>query len=201
MVRPRSIAAHSKVLEAAIQLFAEHGIDTTSMDAIAEKSGVSKATIYKHWPDKEALCLEVLSHLHGLDGDMPAFDSGDLRADLVSQLKYEPAPERRQLREKILPHLMAYAARNRVFGQQWRARVMERPRMRLTQILQRGIEQQILPTDMNLDVALALLLGPMLYGRIFINRVSTNLPNDFAQQVVNSFLAANILTNKPMQRN
>ncbi len=55
MVRPRSAQAHKKVLDAAVQLFSDRGIDATSMDAIAETSGVSKATIYKHWPDKDAL--------------------------------------------------------------------------------------------------------------------------------------------------
>ena len=45
---------------------AERGIESTSMDAIAEASGVSKATIYNHWADKEALLLEVMADLHGL---------------------------------------------------------------------------------------------------------------------------------------
>ena len=80
MGRPRSASAHARVLEAAGRLFAEHGIDGTSMDAIAESSGVSKATIYKHWPDKGALCLEVMSSLHDVD-PVPAFaPSGDPRA-------------------------------------------------------------------------------------------------------------------------
>ena len=48
MPRTRSADAHRKVLDAALELFAERGIDATSMDAIAEASGVSKATIYKH---------------------------------------------------------------------------------------------------------------------------------------------------------
>ena len=82
MARPRSIAAHRKVLDAALNLFAERGIDATSMDAIAEASGVSKATIYKHWREKDELCLEALGYLHGVDEEPPVFDSGDLRADL-----------------------------------------------------------------------------------------------------------------------
>ncbi|HMV48309.1 MAG TPA: helix-turn-helix domain-containing protein, partial [Blastocatellia bacterium] len=61
MARPRSAQAHEQVLEAALRLFAERGIDATSMDAIAEASGVSKATIYKHWADKNTLCLEALA--------------------------------------------------------------------------------------------------------------------------------------------
>ena len=61
MARTPSLQAHASVLAAALELFCERGIDTTSMDAIAEKSGVSKATIYKHWADKAALCLDVLA--------------------------------------------------------------------------------------------------------------------------------------------
>ena len=71
MGRPRSALAHKKVLNAAVELFSERGIDATSMDAIAETAGVSKATIYKHWPDKDSLCLEVMGNLHGLDEKRP----------------------------------------------------------------------------------------------------------------------------------
>src|SRR5271170_1436069 len=101
MARPRSALAHSKVLKAAVELFAGRGIDTTSMDAIAEASGVSKATIYKHWPDKDSLIMEVLGHLYGLDEEPPVFDSGDFRADLIAQLQYQPAADRKSLRERI----------------------------------------------------------------------------------------------------
>ena len=40
---------------------AERGVEGSSMDAIAEASGVSKATIYKHWADKDALLLEMVN--------------------------------------------------------------------------------------------------------------------------------------------
>src|SRR5262245_66689355 len=108
MVRPRSARAHGQVLDAALALFAEHGIAATSMDAIAEASGVSKATIYNHWPDKDALCLEAMAHLLGQDRPRPAFDSGDVRADMVALLGYEPPQQHSDLRMRIMPHLMAY---------------------------------------------------------------------------------------------
>src|ERR1035438_4058020 len=127
MARPRSTHAHKKVLDAAVQLFSQRGIDATSMDSIAECSGVSKATIYKHWQDKDALILEVMGHLHGLDEERPVFDSGDLRADLIAQLSHPPAEERKDVKERILPHLMAYGARHRAFGEQWRGRAIEPP--------------------------------------------------------------------------
>ena len=80
MVRPRSIEAHEKVLHAALDLFAERGIDATSMDAIAQSSGVSKATIYKHWADKEALLIDVMLMVNGLDREPEDVDSGDVHA-------------------------------------------------------------------------------------------------------------------------
>ena len=110
-------------------MFSERGIDATSMDAIAEASGVSKATIYKHWQDKDALCLEVIGYLHGLDEEPPVFDSGDLRADLIALLQYQPAADRQALREKITPHMIAYASRNRALAAVWRARVVEPARV------------------------------------------------------------------------
>ena len=67
MARARSTEAHEKVLRAALELFGERGIDATSMDAIARASGVGKATIYNHWADKEALLMEVMVMIHGLN--------------------------------------------------------------------------------------------------------------------------------------
>lgn len=190
MARPRSIAAHRKVLEAALDLFAERGIDSTSMDAIAEASGVSKATIYKHWRDKDKLCLEALGFLHGVDEEAPDFDSGDLRIDLIAQLNYQPAAHRKEMKERIMPHLMAYAARNRVFGAQWRARVLEKQRMQLCDMLERGIERGQLVGSLNPEIGIALLIGPMLYRHVFVNRFGGRLPADLAMHVADAFIAA-----------
>jgi AcrR family transcriptional regulator len=190
MARPRSAQAHKKVLEAAVQLFSERGIDSTSMDAIAEASGVSKATIYKHWQDKDALCLEVMGYLHGLDEERPVFDSGDLRADLIAQLQYQPAADRQALREKMTPHMIAYASRNRAMGAVWRARVVEPARIALTKIIQRGEKRGTLRRGIDPEVGIALLLGPMLYRRIFVTKTGGKAPKDLEIHVVDAFLAA-----------
>ena len=190
MARPRSAKAHSKVLEAAAELFAVQGIDTTSMDAIAEASGVSKATIYKHWPDKDALCLEVLSYIHGLDEERPVFDSGDFRADMIAQLRYHPAADRRALKDRIWPHLIAYSARNQAFGNTWRAKVMEPARVALAALIKRGERLGILRPGIDPEVGIALLLGPMMYRHIFSLRLGQNVPKDLEIDVADAFLAA-----------
>jgi AcrR family transcriptional regulator len=190
MARPRSAQAHRKVLEAAAELFAGRGIDATSMDAISEASGVSKATIYKHWPDKDALCLEVLGHIHGLDEEPRVFDSGDFRADLIAQLEYDPAANRKELRERIWPHLMAYSARNRAFGDAWRSKVMEPARMALIAMMKRGEKAGILKPGIDHEAGLAILLGPMIYRHVFILRTGKKSPRDLEVHVADAFLGA-----------
>src|SRR5262245_35693258 len=129
MPRPRSESSHNKVIGAALELVAEHGVDATSMDAISARSGVSKATIYKHWADKEALLLEMMATISGLDS-RPKFDSGDTRASMIAVLSHRPK-ENARMREKILRHFAAYSARNVQFGKAWRTMVMEPPRREL----------------------------------------------------------------------
>lgn len=190
MPRARSAQAHRKVLEAAVCLFAEQGIDATSMDTIATASGVSKATIYKHWQDKDTLALEVLSYLHGVDEDTTAFNSGDLRADLVSQLSYQPARDRAHMKERILPHMIAYAARNQIFGAAWRKLAVQRQCSGLRPILERGIRQRKLVQNLNIDLCFALLLGPMFYQHIFAPKLEDGVRARLAEQVVDAFWRA-----------
>jgi AcrR family transcriptional regulator len=190
MARTRSEQAHSRVIEAAVALFTESGIESTSMDAIARASGVSKATIYRHWPDKDALCLEVLAYLHGLDKELPVFDTGDFRADMIAQLRYDPAEDRKALRERIVPHLMAYASHNRVFGDAWRSRVLDPVRVALRQMMERGKQRGILKPELDPEVGLALILGPMLYRHVFVHKLGGNAPKDLEVHVADSFLTA-----------
>src|SRR5277367_2407389 len=190
MARQKSERAHGQVIEATATLFTERGIESTSMDAIARASGVSKATIYRHWPDKDTLCLEVLVYLHGLDKALPIFDSGDFRADIIAQLRYDPAEEHKALRERIIPHLMAYASHNRVFGAAWRSRVLEPVRISLRKMMERGKQRGILTPELDPEVGLALLLGPMIYRHVFVHKLGGNAPKDLEVHVAESFVAA-----------
>jgi AcrR family transcriptional regulator len=196
MARPRSAQAHGKVLEAAAELFAGKGIEATSMDSIAEASGVSKATIYKHWPDKDSLCLEVMGYLHGLDEERPVFDSGDFRADLIAELEYQPAPDRKPLREKMVPQMIAYASRNQALGAAWRARVVEPARIALTNMIRRGEQRGILRPAIDAEVGVALLLGPIMYRHIFAKDGKKG-PRDLEVHIADTFLAAFRAEKKP----
>jgi AcrR family transcriptional regulator len=189
MPRTPSASAHQKVLKAALELVAEQGIDGTSMDAVARESGVSKATIYKHWADKEALLLEMLAEASGLHS-RPKFDSGDTRGDMIALLSYRPA-ENAALRERILPHVVAYSARNRTFGITWRKMVMDPATRELRHLIERGIQKRELKPKLNVELALGLLLGPMLYWHIFQKDVDPPVDSrPLAAGVVDAFWKA-----------
>jgi AcrR family transcriptional regulator len=155
------------VLRAALDLFGERGIDATSMDAIARASGVSKATIYNHWADKEALLMEVMVMIHGLDREPEDVDSGDICRDLTTVLTRHPPDEFDKARTQLMPSMIAYSAVHVEFGKAWRHRVMEPPRNCILKILKRGIQRRLLPANLDLDVSVSLLLGPILYTHIF----------------------------------
>jgi AcrR family transcriptional regulator len=192
MARTRSAKAHSKVIDATLELFVESGINATSMDAIAGRSGVSKATIYKHWPDKDALALESLSHLFGFYEKPPDFDSGNLQRDFVDVLTYQPNEAAQDLKMKMMPHVMSYAERNKKFGNQWRARIIEHPQARLKNLMMRGIAQGAFPKNLNFDAGLALLLGPAFYWYIVVGkkRSTAAMPRSMAAEVVRAFFRA-----------
>src|ERR1700761_2702382 len=155
MTRSRSQSAHDRVLRAALDLFAERGIEATSMDSIAQVSGVSKATIYNHWANKEALLIEVMLFLNGLDRERDEVDSGDICRDLAAILSRRPPNEFDATRDRIMPSLIAYSAVHPEFGEAWRHRVMEPPRKSLKRILRRAMQRGLLPTDLNLDHSMA----------------------------------------------
>jgi AcrR family transcriptional regulator len=177
VTRPRSSEAHDKVLRAALELFGERGIDATSMDAIAQASGVSKATIYNHWADKEKLLMEVMEMIHGLNRETEDIDTGDIRRDLTTILTRRPPDEFDAVRARLTPALIAYSAVHTEFGMAWRQRVMEPPRTGILQILKRGIARGLLPRDLDLEASISLLLGPVLYTHIFQKERTTKAPD------------------------
>ena len=201
MARSRSVRAHTDVLAAALKLFAERGIDATSVDAIAEASRVSKATIYKHWADKDALCLEVMMWVHGRGGASTRVETGDLRTDLLAILNHQPPEQHAEARSRLMPHLMAYGVRNPAFGKAWRARVLEPPRAELASVLQGAIARGLLPRELSIDVAIAQLFGPMMYAHV-LTLIDKESPTDIREVVVDAFMRSYGLqsTSKPRPR-
>ena len=181
MARTPSAAAHEKVLDAAIELMAERGIEGTSMDAIAQLSGVSKATVYKHWKDKEALCIDVIGKLRSPPPDVR---TGDLRGDLIGFVTHLARAEKSDRMIKIWPRIISYAVTNPNFGQVLHENTMSPRRVHMARILDEAVERGCLPGVVEVDFALDLLVGPIMHRRL----MGREMPADLPGRVVDAFL-------------
>jgi AcrR family transcriptional regulator len=181
VARTPSVAAHDKVIEAAIQLIAERGIEGTSMDAIAQVSGVSKATVYKHWKDKETLCIDVIVNLRELP---PEFRSGDTRRDLIDLITHLSKADRPDRLMKIWPRIMGYAAANPKFAAALHKHSFAPRRARIAGILKQAADRGDLPASIDVDFAMDLLIGPIIHRRVS----GGQFPPGFAELVVTAFL-------------
>jgi AcrR family transcriptional regulator len=77
---------HDQILQATIDELQAVGYDRMTMDAVAERAGASKATLYRHWPGKAELVVAAIRYMKGVDtAQLP--DTGSLRSDLLTLLK------------------------------------------------------------------------------------------------------------------
>lgn len=83
--RPRDEMARKRILEAALELVEDLGLASTTTDAIAERAGASKATIYRWWPNKAAVLMEALREAVAQETPFP--NTGSLREDIRIQLR------------------------------------------------------------------------------------------------------------------
>ncbi len=82
---PRSDRVHQAVLVAAQELLQEGGYPAATVDAIAQRSGASKATIYKHWPSRTAVAATAFGQL--MADALPLPDTGSSAGDLTEQVR------------------------------------------------------------------------------------------------------------------
>src|SRR5579863_7024443 len=79
--RPRSEVCDQAIETAALDLLVEQGWSGVTMEGIAVRAGVGKATVYRRWEDREQLLLD--SVVHRCAEHVVSPDTGSLRADLI----------------------------------------------------------------------------------------------------------------------
>lgn len=79
--RPRDPETDERITTAAAELLLQRGFDRTTVDDVAARAGVGKATVYRRWPSKEDLAVAAMETLYNVE--MPEPDTGDIRRDLT----------------------------------------------------------------------------------------------------------------------
>lgn len=164
--RPRSAIADEAIREAAVELFAERGFEGLSVDEVAARAGVSKATIYRRYASKVDLVVEAAGCLAGLELAFP--DTGNLRADLSGFGRALIKGLRTSLAGRVLPVMVTERRRYPELDAAYR-RFMADRKARTRQMLERGIERGELPSDTDVAVMSSMLVGP-IFHRFLITR-------------------------------
>jgi len=182
--RPRSERARTAILEAASELLLARGLSAVSMDAVAERAGVSKATIYRWWPTKETLALDALYTEWAAARPHPR-DTGSLRGDLLSLLRPWARLAGSRPYGRVVAALLTEAQTDPVFAAEYRERFVEPRRQQAREIFRRAIERGEIPADTKVEVALDLLYGP-LYHRLLHGHAPLN--DRFVRDVIDMVL-------------
>ncbi|HXZ75671.1 MAG TPA: TetR/AcrR family transcriptional regulator, partial [Streptosporangiaceae bacterium] len=183
--RPRSEKAHKAILDAAAELLLVRGLSAVSMDAVAERASVSKATIYRWWPTKETLALDALYTESAAVRPSPR-DTGSLRGDLLALLRPWARLASSRPYGRVIAALITEAQTDPAFAAEYRRRVVEPRRDQARAVFRRAIERGEIPADTNIEVALDLLYGP-LYHRLLHGHAPLN--DRFTQDVVDMALS------------
>lgn len=167
MPRPRSREAEAAILDATICLLGEVGFSALTIDGIAARAGVGKATIYRHWSSKAEVAVEAFQAfvppLHDPDTGSFADDVRAVLFHLVDGLSNSPLAA-------VLPSLVEAAEHDpeleRLFKEFGASR-----RAVLRGVIARAVRRGEVRDDIDPDLAIDVLVGP-----IFMRRLVTRGP-------------------------
>jgi AcrR family transcriptional regulator len=159
--RPRSRRAHDAIIEATVELLAAVGYSEMSIEAIAERAGVGKSTIYRWWPSKGALAGEALAQ--GLNRG-PEEPTGSTRQDLIRTLEVTIGNySDTTAAMSILPALVAHIERDPELLDSFRHSFLEPRRRNGRLLIQHAVERGDLPDDVDPDLLMDIWAGAIFY--------------------------------------
>lgn len=183
--RPRDPKLDAAITDATLELLAEIGYAALTIEAVATRAGVGKATLYRRWPGKVQLVIDAVRTL----SEQPDPDtSAGVRDELVELLEAVRRKSGSSLAGRIFPRLIGDSADNPEFMRRYREQVLDPRRNRFRAALLRGVEQGLVRTDVDTDHAIDLLVGPMAYRNLIRNDPAPG--PDLAARIVDDVLRA-----------
>jgi AcrR family transcriptional regulator len=176
--RPRSEESEEAILAATLQLLTEKPLRDISMEEIARKAGVGKATIYKWWPSKAYVALDA--YLKYVNRNLPTPDTGSVKKDIQEQLRalmvFYKTPAGR-----ILAQFVAEAHIDKEFAKLFRERFLKPRREQTGIIFDRGVQRGEIDQNVDRELVLDLIFGSGIY-RMMIGHAP--LDRDVADRIL-----------------
>jgi AcrR family transcriptional regulator len=157
---PRSVRARDSVLCATRELLDEGGLPAASVDAISARSGVSKATIYKHWPSRTAVAAEAFGRQ--MADAIPLPDTGNAAGDLTEQVRRVSAFYAGKS-GTVFAQLLAACATDPVGSQYFREYFLDARRAAVEELWRRALDRGEADPDIAPGTATDILFGPLIF--------------------------------------
>jgi len=160
--RPRSEEAHQAILNATLELLVEVGFSALTVEGIASRAGVGKATIYRRWSSKLPLVVEAFGQLPGFED----VDTGDLAEDLKRMLRsYIKAFNATPL-SAVLPSLAGERTHNPELAELFEPVSIDR-RQPLLRAFERAARRGEISPALDRQLAADLVVGPIAVALFF----------------------------------
>lgn len=158
--RPRNSEAEASILAASYDLLLESGFGAVTVEKIAERAKVSKATIYKWWPNKAAVVMD--GYLSAASARLPVPDTGSVMDDIMIHAT-NLANFLCSREGKIITELIGEGQFDAGLAEAYRARFFAPRRQEARQLLERGVTRGQLKADLDIGITIDLLYGPIFY--------------------------------------
>ena len=184
--RPRSEETKKAILTAAYELLSDNGYNAITIEGIAARAGVSKATIYKWWPGKAAVVLD--GYFAATQLMMPVPDTGSVAEDLYIQARNLSAFITGS-QGKMITELIGAGQFDPTIAEEYRKRFFLPRRSLARIILERGIARGELRTDLDIELGIDILFAPLFYRLLITGEpMDSNYIKDLIQKVLQGLL-------------
>jgi AcrR family transcriptional regulator len=163
-VDPRVARTRRTALGAATEILIEGGYSAFSIEAVVERTGIAKTTLYRHWPSRNDLLHAVIAQL---DHTRPLPDTGSIRGDLREFFSRRARAARSSQWERCIPALIDAAARHPEIAATiaaLTAAVLDQ----IATLVRRGVDRGELRADLDPTLAASALIGPIVFGRLLL---------------------------------
>lgn len=154
--RPRNPETDHRITVAAAELMLRRGYDKMTVDDVAARAGVGKATVYRRWPSKEDLAVAAMEAIYS--SELPDPDTGTLEGDLIESFTKALAFVNSPQGEAYLRMSIAESIRDPRIAALYRAST-ERAEETAARMYQRGIERGEIRPDIDIHIAVQWLGG------------------------------------------
>jgi AcrR family transcriptional regulator len=185
--RPREERIDQAVADATLELLDGGGIGAVTMESIAGRAGVGKAALYRRWPNKDALLIDVLALV--TDTAQPQLGRADLRTDLVALLDTARRRHAATRVGRILPRLVGEAAAEPALAALYYDRVIKPRRQLFIDVLRAGQQRGDVDPGADLELVVDLLVGPVIYRLLVCPAARPALTRRDCERVVDAVLA------------